>query len=304
MSALTTALLVLLGLGALLVLSVLYFAVKLRRNYQEPFPSATAALVPNASMRVEHRPDGSVAFVPFPTPPTLGLVYFPGALVHHHAYAPLCREIARQSHAVVVLLRVPARMAPLGLSRAVPALASFPLVRTWAIGGHSLGGPIAAAFIERNPDVTIKGCCLHAAYLSRPLPAGKRALQVLGSEDGIVRPEKLAAGAVCLGERDVVCTIAGGNHSGFGHYGPQTFPAADGERAISLEEQQQQVAASTSGWLVALAEQSAALGAWQRAYHKLLPAIVVRNLLVDLAAHDTSPMSRRRRGRPATYKAQ
>ena len=44
----------------------------------------------------------------------------------------------------------------------------------------------------------------------------------------------------------VVHVIAGGNHAGFGFYGPQSD---DGERTISLAEQQLQVARTTADWL-------------------------------------------------------
>ena len=47
----------------------------------------------------------------------------------------------------------------------------------------------------------------------------------------------------------VVHVIAGGNHAGFGFYGPQKVPRADGERTISLAEQQLQVARVTADWL-------------------------------------------------------
>ena len=47
----------------------------------------------------------------------------------------------------------------------------------------------------------------------------------------------------------VVHVIAGGNHAGFGFYGPQKVPCADGERTISLAEQQLQVARVTADWL-------------------------------------------------------
>ena len=34
--------------------------------------------------------------------------------------------------------------------------------------------------------------------------------------------------------------IEGGNHCGFAHYGPQSWPAKDAPRDITLEEQQAQ----------------------------------------------------------------
>lgn len=41
--------------------------------------------------------------------------------------------------------------------------------------------------------------------------------------------------------KDILCyDIEGGNHSGFGHYGPQTFPRKDGNCVISIDRQQKQ----------------------------------------------------------------
>ena len=38
----------------------------------------------------------------------------------------------------------------------------------------------------------------------------------------------------------LTAVIQGGNHAGFGHYGVQRFPRADGQRGITREEQQEQ----------------------------------------------------------------
>jgi len=45
-------------------------------------------------------------------------------------------------------------------------------------------------------------------------------------------------------------TILGGNHAGFGHYGPQSFPIVDGKRTIPLAEQQLQTAESIASFLL------------------------------------------------------
>ena len=44
--------------------------------------------------------------------------------------------------------------------------------------------------------------------------------------------------------------IDGGNHAGFGHYGPQLFPVQDGERTITLDQQQEQIVQAMSNFLL------------------------------------------------------
>ena len=70
---------------------------------------------------------------------------------------------------------------------------------------------------------------------------------VLAREDTIVPPDGLSEAGTPVRDgingRCPPCTetfvIEGGNHAGFGHYGPQTFPFNDGDRTIPLEEQQE-----------------------------------------------------------------
>lgn len=50
--------------------------------------------------------------------------------------------------------------------------------------------------------------------------------------------------------RTTFLEIEGGNHSGFAHYGPQIHPIKDGERSITLDEQQDAIVAATITFLV------------------------------------------------------
>ena len=50
--------------------------------------------------------------------------------------------------------------------------------------------------------------------------------------------------------RTTFLEIEGGNHSGFAHYGPQMYPINDGERSITLDEQQDAIVAATITFLV------------------------------------------------------
>ena len=82
-------------------------------------------------------------------------------------------------------------------------------------------------------------------------------IQVLAENDKIIQAKGIEKGrTLYMSESAVVHVIAGGNHAGFGFYGPQRFPRDDGERTISLAEQQLQVARITTDWLRTLVRAS------------------------------------------------
>ena len=136
--------------------------------------------------------------------------------------------------------------------------ARHPGIKTWAVGGHSHGGGTLGAMLvadEASPE-EVRGLAMLGAS---PMTWGRDAdlsarrdlevLSLLASEDEICSPKKgavLRYGGGLVEEqfkklpkstRRVV--IKGGNHAGFGDYGIQAY---DGERTISLEDQQDQVA--------------------------------------------------------------
>ena len=252
----------------LLLLFIVNTAVKIYRNLQEPFDSAKHALASDdphclngstASTDVittVKLPGGHILFMPATrVSNTHGVAYLPGALVNHLAYAPLCREIARLSKLPVLLLKVTLRLATLGkggIASALKTHATTAQVTSWVLGGHSLGGQ-AASQLADLPSIT--AIFLHASYPGaslKKLPV----LQVLAEHDGLMKAKALympkgieKAKALYMPAAAVVHVIAGGNHAGFGFYGPQKFPCADGERTISLAEQQLQVARTTADWL-------------------------------------------------------
>lgn len=259
-------------LCALMLVSLLAFI--LFKNRQAPFDSALAALSDsNDGIEVKMISNGTV-FSP-QEQSDLGLVYLPGALVDARAYAPLCRDVAERSRCIVVLLDVPFRMATFGISRISKAMSEVPGVIRWTVGGHSLGGIAAAKYVWSNvpaigaqnayiaplvrPEVV--GLMLHAAPLaadakSIDLSGHKELLMlhVLADRDGIVSDELITLSKANEPQHTIVATIAGGNHAGFGHYGPQTFPLQDGVSTIGLAEQQRQVADVSANWLKAISQ--------------------------------------------------
>jgi hypothetical protein len=318
----------------LIALAVLFVAgkcVQLYRHRQEPFPSALAAMAPADNSKdgvtVRILDGGHILFMPAVcSKPVVGAAYLPGALVHHHAYAPLCRDIAHRSGLPVVLMRMTLRIAPCSkgvITKALQAVSEAICVRSWVIGGHSLGGQMAGSLASSGiAGVALAGVFLHASYYTSSTPLSDEnlsVLQLLGECDRVISPEGLAGAAKNLPPgRTITSVIAGGNHAGFGHYGPQRYPRPDGDRSISLEEQQRQVSEQTSHWLLTVVQsQTAHLTAKAASPEKLWPAmpttppisplrrqssIEVLTSGLSVLQHDSSPLAGTR-GSPARARA-
>ena len=160
------------------------------------------------------------------------LVFYPGGKVEETAYAPFLRLLA-QGGVDVFLVRMPFRLAVFDVNGADGVLSSYDYDR-WYVGGHSLGGAMAAIYASRHEDIS--GVILCAAYPTKPLADGILEVTVYGSEDGIVNRGKLIEGRQYASGNAVEEEIPGGNHAQFGNYGVQP---GDGEAAISAEQQQE-----------------------------------------------------------------
>jgi predicted alpha/beta-hydrolase family hydrolase len=197
-----------------------------------PMPEALAAMSSDSQVQVEIGP--WITFRPTGSQPGTGLILYPGGRVDYRSYAPLAREIARQGYTVVIV-PMPFNLAVFGAGRAGDVIAAHPEIQHWAIGGHSLGGAMAANYVYSHPDA-VSGLALMAAY-----PAGNNSLadrnpdvvSIYGTQDGAV--DQLKAAQSLLPPETKWMAIEGGNHAGFGWYGPQP---GDGTASISREEQQ------------------------------------------------------------------
>jgi pimeloyl-ACP methyl ester carboxylesterase len=204
-------------------------------------PEALAAMQSDADVQVAQ---GTwLAFRPEGHPVEAGLLLYPGARVDYRAYAPLARAIADQGY-LVVIVRMPLNLAVLSPDRAQNVFGEFPEVRSWAIGGHSLGGAMAARFAYRYPDL-VEGLVLYAAYPAEDNSLAERTLAVAsiyGTRDGLATTERVEASRVLLPKDTVWVAIAGGNHAQFGWYGQQS---GDNSASISREAQQEQTVEAT-----------------------------------------------------------
>jgi pimeloyl-ACP methyl ester carboxylesterase len=124
-------------------------------------------------------------------------------------------------------------------------IAAHPEIQNWFVGGHSLGGTMAAAYADTHPD-QVDGIILWASF-----PADTNDLSdqpelavtsIYGTLDGLATPEKVLGAAPLFPPSAQFVPIEGGNHAQFGFYGPQS---GDNPATITREEQQAQTVNAT-----------------------------------------------------------
>ena len=168
------------------------------------------------------------------------LVFYPGAKIDEIAYAPLLHRLAEQGMDAC-LVRMPFHLALFGRDRAVDLMEQYAYPH-WYLGGHSLGGAMAAVCAAEHGE-DLSGLILLAAYPTKELDDDLLLISIYGSEDRVLDMEKMEAGRQFAPDRYREHVLSGGNHAQFGDYGKQK---GDGEAAISSEEQQKQ----TVSWIM------------------------------------------------------
>lgn len=168
-----------------------------------------------------------------PSSPKAGLIFYPGGKVEYTAYAPLMRSCAEEG-ILCILVKMPCNLAMLDMNAADGIAEQYPDIDRWYIGGHSLGGAMAAAYAADHSG-ELDGLILLAAYSTKDLKdSGLDVLSVYGSEDQVLNREKYEEYQENLPSGTTEIIIEGGCHAGFGSYGPQK---GDGTPMITGEEQ-------------------------------------------------------------------
>ena len=220
-----TATLVILMAGGALVYAADYYPAS---------ADALAALASTDAVTVETTGDG-VVFLP--DEPLAGLIFYPGGKVEHTAYAPLMRALAEEG-VLCVLTEMPLRLAVLDMNAADGIAEKYPQVTRWGIGGHSLGGAMAASYAAAHGE-ELDALILLAAYATRPLPQDMAVVSLTGTADTVLNWDKYDQNRANLPAAAQEISIPGGNHAQFGAYGPQK---GDGAASITAEAQLQAVA--------------------------------------------------------------
>ncbi|BCJ94058.1 thioesterase [Anaerocolumna cellulosilytica] len=179
----------------------------------------------------------------------IGIIMYPGARVDAEAYAVLGKKLAREGMDVFIL-KMPLRIAFFGVNAADRILNEHKdELSTWYIGGHSLGGVVAANYAVDHQE-TIDGVIFLASYPVKGKDfknADLRYLQIFASKDGFVTKEDRENGAALLPAERIVYTIEGGNHEQFGYYGHQK---GDGIPDITREEQHEVIKEQISAFVL------------------------------------------------------
>ena len=225
----TRRLLIPLGIVLLLALACFLFTLSGYRAGER----AIAALSSDA-VRVEQTDFGFLFDGPSEA---AALIFYPGGNVEETAYAPLLHALAADGPDVF-LVRMPLRLAVLDQNAADGIMARYDYDK-WYIGGHSLGGAVAANYASSHD---LDGVILLASY---PTHAVDEPMLVLcGTEDGVINRARLdAAGNYGAVER---VDLTGGNHAQFGDYGAQK---GDGIAAISPDQQQSRTVEAVEAFL-------------------------------------------------------
>jgi len=168
-----------------------------------------------------------------------GFIFYPGGHVDFRSYAPLMADLASHGYTSVIV-KMPLSLAVLGIDSANRVRNALPEISTWVIGGHSLGGSMAAEYARTHPG-EINGLVFLASYPGNSTDLSQTLLPVLSisaENDGLATSDKINAANNLLPDRTTYLQIGGGNHAQFGWYGEQQ---GDGLATITREVQQQMV---------------------------------------------------------------
>ena len=174
-------------------------------------------------------------------------VLYPGGLVRPQAYEWLGRALAgRGVHTVIP--EFPVDLAVLDAGRAQRLVDHYAAGRPVVVGGHSLGGAMAAAWASDHPDA-VAGLVLLAAYPPDGddlTAAGVPALVLQAEHDLVADADAVRGGLDRLPAGTDLVVVEGAVHSFFGRYGPQ---AGDGIPTVSRAEAEASIVAALTDFL-------------------------------------------------------
>ncbi|MDN4477102.1 alpha/beta hydrolase [Demequina sp. SYSU T00039] len=181
------------------------------------------------------------------------VVFEPGALVEARSYAAVLRPLAEAGH-LVVITKPALGIAFLDTGALESARGAHPEVDGWVVGGHSLGGVVAAVLADRDDSLSTApavGLLLFASYPASDISGSLTAAveSISGSEDGLSTPEAIEQSRSMLPAGSSFTVIEGAVHAQFGDYGPQ---AGDGTATLSDDEAREQISAAALAFVDSL----------------------------------------------------
>lgn len=219
------------AVGIAVVVGLVVFCGIYLNDYYHADMEAINAFVTDNTVDRQVLEGNMIAYVPERT--EAGFVFYPGGKVEYLAYEPLMRALASEG-VLCILVEMPFNLAVFDVDAAEGVQELFPGIEKWYIGGHSLGGSMAASYLSENAE-DFKGMILLGSYSTVDLNQDSlQVLSVYGSEDEVLNQEKYSENKSNLPEDFTEKVIDGGCHAFFGMYGAQE---GDGVPTISNEEQ-------------------------------------------------------------------
>ena len=212
---------ILLGVIGILLISIAAFIVWASFP-AKPGQVALSALESTSAVQVSD--EGRwISFLPVGSQNRTAFIFYPGGRVDYRAYAAHLKEIAAEGYPVY-LLKVPLSLAVFSPARAGEVISAVPGPQRWVVGGHSLGGSMAAVFASEN-SASIAGLILWASYPTPQDDLSGSALSVASiyaTNDGLATLSDIGASRRLLPPDTFWAEIKGGNHAQFGDYGAQS----------------------------------------------------------------------------------
>ncbi len=180
---------------------------------------------------------------------TQGIIYYPGGLVDPRSYAGFAKLLSEQSDSYVFVTQPLFNLAITDINKAKRIIQDYPLVTSWWIGGHSLGGS-SAAFYGINEVESLQGIFFLASYSTAQADFSSTSLpmlSIIGDQDQILDNVTYQQSLIYFSSQLTTYTVQGGNHSQFGDYGLQR---GDGAASLSRFAQHELVVEQLILWMV------------------------------------------------------
>lgn len=208
---------------------------------RKPLPESAPALDSDNLVGVTQEP--WLAFAPTQSTPDTGFIFYPGGRIDPRGYALLMKSIASKGYLVVVP-EMPLNIAAFRPNIADEIMAYFPDISRWVIGGHSVGGTMAAQYASANGE-SVDGLAIWASYPADNADlsgSGMPVALIYGSLDPRVNDSSVAEREHLLPDDTSYTRIDGGDHHQFGSY---EIDPEDHHATIDAMSQQQQIIEAT-----------------------------------------------------------
>lgn len=219
--------------SGLLVISLVVICLLYVNDFYKADELAISTFGEYDSVTKEELSDGTLVFYNNEEEIDTGIIFYPGGKVEYSAYEPLMEGCASNGYLCAVV-EMPFNLAVFDVDKADDIKSKYTNIKSWYIGGHSLGGSMAASYLKSNYEDYL-GLVLLGSYSTTDLSnTSLKVLSIYGSNDKVLDMDKYNKYKTNLPEGYEEHIILGGNHAYFGVYGEQN---GDGESSISNSEQ-------------------------------------------------------------------